>query len=157
MGCATRSVFGLLTGIAALVLGVVHRPQRAWFGGVVDQIPMRLADILLAIPAVMILILVAAFFRPSPVTLALILACSVLADHGQGHPRPGPGGEVRRSHPGRKADGSIRCLHHCTAPAAGAFPALPHRFCHQGPHGHVHGGVSLAFWGCSIRAASPWA
>ena len=35
---------------------------------------MRLADILLAIPSIMILILTAALFRPSPVTLALILA-----------------------------------------------------------------------------------
>ena len=45
-----------------------------WFGGVADHVLMRLSDILLAIPAVMILILVAAFFRPSPLVLSLILA-----------------------------------------------------------------------------------
>jgi peptide/nickel transport system permease protein len=45
-----------------------------WCGGLVDQALMRLADILLAIPAVMILILTAALFRPAPLTLALILA-----------------------------------------------------------------------------------
>jgi peptide/nickel transport system permease protein len=35
---------------------------------------MRLSDIILAIPAVMVLILMAAFFRPSPMVLALTLA-----------------------------------------------------------------------------------
>jgi peptide/nickel transport system permease protein len=66
--------FGLLTGIVALFLGVAIGLVAAWFGGFLDQIMMRLADILLAIPAIMILILTAALFRPSPVILALILA-----------------------------------------------------------------------------------
>ncbi|PKN28888.1 MAG: ABC transporter permease [Deltaproteobacteria bacterium HGW-Deltaproteobacteria-21] len=66
--------FGLLAGILALVLGVGLGLGAAWFGGLVDQVTMRTADILLAIPAVMILILMAAFFRLSPVTLALLLA-----------------------------------------------------------------------------------
>ncbi|MGQ9788798.1 MAG: ABC transporter permease [Candidatus Hadarchaeaceae archaeon] len=66
--------FGLLTGIVALFLGVAIGLMAAWFSGWVDQITMRLADILLAIPAIMILILMAALFRPSPVNLALILA-----------------------------------------------------------------------------------
>jgi len=66
--------FGLLTGITALFLGVAVGLAAAWFGGFLDQIMMRLADILLAIPAIMILILTAALFRPSPVMLALILA-----------------------------------------------------------------------------------
>jgi peptide/nickel transport system permease protein len=35
---------------------------------------MRLADILLAVPAILVLILIAAFFRPTPLVLALILA-----------------------------------------------------------------------------------
>jgi peptide/nickel transport system permease protein len=66
--------FGLLTGMVALFLGVAVGLAAAWFGGLLDQIMMRLADILLAIPAIMILILTAALFRPSPVILALILA-----------------------------------------------------------------------------------
>ena len=66
--------FGLLTGMLALVLGVGLGLSAAWFGGLVDHVTMRIADILLAIPAVMILILMAAFFRLSPVSLALLLA-----------------------------------------------------------------------------------
>jgi len=73
-GVRNTVVFGLMTGITALVIGVVIGLICAWFGGWIDQLLMRLADILLAIPAVMILILVAAFFRPSPLTLGLILA-----------------------------------------------------------------------------------
>lgn len=66
--------FGLITGSAALILGVAIGLTAAWSGGWLDQIMMRLADILLAIPAIMVLIFIAAFFRPSPVILALILA-----------------------------------------------------------------------------------
>jgi peptide/nickel transport system permease protein len=66
--------FGLLTGLVSLILGVAIGLTAAWFGGVLDQVTMRLADILLAIPAVMILIMIAALFQPSPVTLALILS-----------------------------------------------------------------------------------
>lgn len=67
-------IFGLIAGLGALALGIAVGLSAAWFGGLVDQTLMRLADILLAIPAVMILILTAALFRPAPLTLALILA-----------------------------------------------------------------------------------
>jgi peptide/nickel transport system permease protein len=73
-GIRNTVLFGLLTGVTALVVGVAIGLVCAWFGGMLDHFLMRIADILLAIPAVMILILVAAFFRPSPLTLGLILA-----------------------------------------------------------------------------------
>ncbi|MCF8130719.1 MAG: ABC transporter permease [Deltaproteobacteria bacterium] len=67
-------VFGVISASTALFLGVLLGAVAGWFGGVVDLILMRLADVLLATPAIMILILVAALFRPSPVFLALILS-----------------------------------------------------------------------------------
>ena len=73
-GIRNTVAFGLMTGMTALVIGVIIGLGCAWFSGWIDQFLMRLADILLAIPAVMILILVAALFRPSPLTLGLILA-----------------------------------------------------------------------------------
>ena len=73
-GIRNTVLFGLLTGVTALVVGVAIGLVCAWFGGWMDHGLMRLTDILLAIPAVMILILVAAFFRPLPLVLSLILA-----------------------------------------------------------------------------------
>jgi peptide/nickel transport system permease protein len=73
-GIRNTVLFGLLTGVTALAIGIAVGLVCAWFSGWIDHFLMRLADILLAIPAVMILILVAAFFRPAPLTLGLILA-----------------------------------------------------------------------------------
>jgi peptide/nickel transport system permease protein len=66
--------FGLLAGTAGLIIGVIIGLIAAWMGGWIDQIFMRLADVVLAVPAVMILILLAAFYRPSPLILAVTLA-----------------------------------------------------------------------------------
>lgn len=66
--------FGLFSGLVALGVGIIIGLVAGWLGGFVDMILMRLADVLLAIPAIMILILTAAFFRPSPFMLSLILA-----------------------------------------------------------------------------------
>jgi len=66
--------FGLVSGLVALGVGVIIGLVAGWLGGFVDMILMRLADVLLAIPAIMILILTAALFRPSPFVLSLILA-----------------------------------------------------------------------------------
>jgi len=68
------AAFGLVCGLIALLVGVIVGVTAGWMGGIVDMILMRLADILLAVPAIMILILTAALFRPSPWVLALILA-----------------------------------------------------------------------------------
>ncbi len=73
-GLRNTVMFGLLAGTAGLVLGVVIGLAAAWFRGLTDVVLMRVADIVLAVPAVMILILLAAFFRPSPPVLALTLA-----------------------------------------------------------------------------------
>jgi peptide/nickel transport system permease protein len=66
--------FGLMSGLVALALGVLVGLAAGWFRGLVDMILMRIADVLLAVPAIMILILAAALFRPSPWALALILS-----------------------------------------------------------------------------------
>jgi len=67
-------IFGLVSGLVALGIGVIIGLVAGWLGGFIDMILMRLADVLLAIPAIMILILTAALFRPSPFVLSLILA-----------------------------------------------------------------------------------
>lgn len=67
-------IFGVTAAAAGLALGSLAGLVAAWKGGWVDQILMRLADMVLAIPSVMVLILVAAFLRPAPWVLALALA-----------------------------------------------------------------------------------
>lgn len=66
--------FGLLTAACGLLLGATCGLTAAWFGGWRDQLLMRLADVILAVPAVLVLILLAAFLRPDPAWLALALA-----------------------------------------------------------------------------------
>jgi len=67
-------VFGLQSGLVALALGVMIGLAAGWYGGAVDTLLMRVADILLAVPAIMILILAAALFQPEPWVLALMLS-----------------------------------------------------------------------------------
>jgi peptide/nickel transport system permease protein len=73
-GLRNTVCFGLVAGTTGLIIGAAIGLIAAWFGGWIDQILMRLADVVLAVPAVMILILLAAFFRLSPMILALTLA-----------------------------------------------------------------------------------
>ena len=74
VGLRHTVIFGVTAAAAGLVLGSMTGLVAAWKGGWVDQALMRLADMVLAIPSVMILILVAAFLRPAPWVLALALA-----------------------------------------------------------------------------------
>ncbi|MFP4257891.1 MAG: ABC transporter permease [Desulfovermiculus sp.] len=73
-GIKNTAAFGLLSGLVCLGLGVFIGLVSAWFRGFLDLILMRLSEVLMAIPAIMILILLAAFFRPEPWLLALVLA-----------------------------------------------------------------------------------
>jgi peptide/nickel transport system permease protein len=74
LGIRNTVAFGLITGITALAIGVFMGLVCAWFGGATDNVLMRFSDVLLAVPSVMILILTAAFFRPTPFALGLLLA-----------------------------------------------------------------------------------
>lgn len=73
-GLRNTMIFGLTAGGAGLILGAALGLISAWKGGAADLCLMRLADIVLAVPAVMILILTAAFLQPSSMVLALVLA-----------------------------------------------------------------------------------
>lgn len=72
-GVRNTSGFGILAALMGLLLGIVVGLTCAWFGGWLDHLLMRTADALLAIPTIMILIITAALFRPSPLELALIV------------------------------------------------------------------------------------
>jgi peptide/nickel transport system permease protein len=67
-------VFALVCAAAGLAIGVLTGLLSGWIGGLLDLSLMRLADVLMAVPSVMVLILVSAVFRPHPLILALVLA-----------------------------------------------------------------------------------
>ncbi len=65
--------FGTLVGALGLVLGVGLGLVAGWLGGLPGRIIMSSADVFMAIPSVMVLILMAALLMPSPTVLALVL------------------------------------------------------------------------------------
>ena len=72
----TSILFGIAVASITCTLGLVLGVSAALIGGMYDMTVMRLADALLAIPTIMILILIAAYFKPS--TTVLIIALSLV-------------------------------------------------------------------------------
>jgi peptide/nickel transport system permease protein len=72
----TSILFGIAVATITCTIGLVLGVSAALIGGMYDMIVMRLADALLAIPTIMILILIAAYFKPS--TTVLIIALSLV-------------------------------------------------------------------------------
>ncbi|MCK9274165.1 MAG: ABC transporter permease [Syntrophales bacterium] len=67
-------LFGVLSAAAALALGIFAGLTAAWKGGLTGNILMRLSEVIMSVPPVMIMIIVASFMRPSAVTLAFTLS-----------------------------------------------------------------------------------
>jgi len=72
----TSILFGIAVATITCTIGLVLGVSAALIGGMYDMIVMRLADALLAIPTILILILIAAYFKPS--TTVLIIALSLV-------------------------------------------------------------------------------
>ncbi len=72
----TSILFGMAVASITCTIGLVLGVSAALIGGMYDMTVMRLADALLAIPTIMILILIAAYFKPS--TTVLIIALSLV-------------------------------------------------------------------------------
>jgi peptide/nickel transport system permease protein len=64
----------VLAAFSILVIGGTIGSVAGYFGGLTDTILMRLADVLLSIPTLVLLILVSSFYQPSPPQLALLIA-----------------------------------------------------------------------------------
>ncbi len=67
-------VFGLVCASVSLVIGVLVGLTAGWMRGLTDMVLMRCADVLMAIPSIMLLILISALFQPPTLVLAVILA-----------------------------------------------------------------------------------
>jgi peptide/nickel transport system permease protein len=78
----TRIVYGaqvslgvaFLAVVVAVFVGTLVGALAAYYGGWVDTVLMRFVDLLLSIPALILLILIGALFRVGPLLLAVIIA-----------------------------------------------------------------------------------
>ena len=73
-GRVSMFVAGLAT-VSILFIGGTIGAISGYFGGWVDTIGMRAADVLLSIPGLPLLILVSSFYKPGPAFLAVVIAC----------------------------------------------------------------------------------
>lgn len=67
-------LFALFGSLSTVVIGTLLGSIAGFFGGIVDNIIMRVVDVLLSIPALVLLILIASFYRPGVIVLALFIA-----------------------------------------------------------------------------------
>lgn len=63
-----------LTVALALTVGTTVGMIAGYYGGWIDDVLMRFVDMVLAIPAIFLFILMSILFKPNPVTLAMIVA-----------------------------------------------------------------------------------
>ena len=68
------SIVASLAAVSILIIGGSIGATAGYFGGLVDTFLMRLADVLLSIPVLVLLILVSSFYQPSPMELAMLIA-----------------------------------------------------------------------------------
>jgi peptide/nickel transport system permease protein len=73
-GGRTSLMFAGLAAISTLLVGSAVGSAAGFFGGWVDNVLMRLVDILLSIPTLVLLIMIASFYRPNVFVLAIAVA-----------------------------------------------------------------------------------
>jgi peptide/nickel transport system permease protein len=73
-GAQVSMGIGFLAVFVALTVGATVGLVAGYYGGLIDGVLMRLVDMILAIPAIFLFILMALLFRPNTITLALIIA-----------------------------------------------------------------------------------
>lgn len=64
---------GLMTAVLAVVIGSILGALAAFYGGILDTIIMRFADVLLSMPTIFLLLALAAFLKPTLFTITVII------------------------------------------------------------------------------------
>ena len=72
-GARLSLLVGCLVVVLSLIMGVVLGLLAGYFGGVVDAIIMRIVDIMLALPSLLLALVLVAIFGPSIVNASLAL------------------------------------------------------------------------------------
>ena len=73
-GARVSMGIGFLAVAVALLIGGTVGLVAGFYGGLIDGLLMRFVDIVLAVPAIFLFILMAILFKPNTITLALIIA-----------------------------------------------------------------------------------
>lgn len=73
-GGQTSLIIGIASAMLATLVGTVVGAVAGFFGGVVDALLMRIVDGLLAVPALLLVIVLATMFTPSTILLILVIA-----------------------------------------------------------------------------------
>ena len=73
-GAQVSMGIGFLAVAVSLTIGAAVGLVAGYYGGLIDGLLMRFVDIILAIPSIFLFILMSILFKPSTVTLALIIA-----------------------------------------------------------------------------------
>ncbi len=72
-GARLSLLVGCLVVVLSLVMGIVLGLVAGYFGGIVDTIIMRIVDIMLALPSLLLALVLVAIFGPSIVNASLAL------------------------------------------------------------------------------------
>jgi peptide/nickel transport system permease protein len=76
-GARISLTVGIVTSVAVYLIGIIVGVTAGWFGSWIDQLLMRISDIFLAIPPVLVILVVAGIFGPNlPLLIALIAGVS---------------------------------------------------------------------------------
>lgn len=73
-GAQVSMGIGFLAVAVALTIGAAVGLVAGYYGGLIDGVLMRFVDVILAIPSIFLFILMSILFKPSTITLALIIA-----------------------------------------------------------------------------------
>jgi peptide/nickel transport system permease protein len=73
-GARTSLIIGIVANGIAVMLGSMIGVTAGFFGGIVSSILMRFTDLMMAFPALLLAIVLAAIFRPSLWIVALVIA-----------------------------------------------------------------------------------
>jgi peptide/nickel transport system permease protein len=73
-GARTSLLVGFGVGVLATLLGTIFGVSAALIGGLYERVVMRLVDAFIVIPMVIVIILVAAYIKPSILVLIVLLA-----------------------------------------------------------------------------------
>jgi peptide/nickel transport system permease protein len=74
VGGQASLIIGILSAVISTVIGVIWGAISGFFGGFIDTVLMRIVDVLLAVPAIFILLYLQSIFRPTVLLLSLTIA-----------------------------------------------------------------------------------